>query len=431
MRGLRALGLTLSAIGLAMLSLAAGGSARSVAAVRPGAKTGGPPIVICQISATSGVDVTLGENDIPAAKAYVSWINAHGGVLGRKYKLVEENDSSSPSEAASLVRKCVIQDHANFIFGPEETAPMAAAVPVADSLHTVLITQGSGWDQGGVTSAEIHSYAFPGLYDVFYIDDLDTAKRLIVPDHLTRVAVIQDAVPGGLPNGDYMRYLCKIYHCNVVSVQNLQAGQTDDTPQVLNLLAAKPQIVVLGSVPGADQITTIKAIRAQNPSIPISECSVCWTPGFVQAAGGPSVLHNVYTRAPVPDLLSALPDTPANRPIISQIKTYEAAVKAAGYGTSQDLDNLAPAWVEGQELTAAIKTAGSTNESAVKQALEHQKVETLDTFWDRTPGNYSGLSKVVDLTQTWNSSGQTVPVGQAGPEPMIGGDQLAKIAGGL
>lgn len=431
MRGFRPLGLALAAFGLATLSLAAGSPGRSTLATGAQTKSGGPPIILCQISATSGVDVTLGENDIPAAKAYVSYMNSHGGVLGRHYKLVEENDSSSPSLAASLVRKCVIQDHANFILGPEETAPMAAAVPVADSLHTVLLTQGSGWDQGGVSSAQIHSYSFPGLYDVFYIDDLDTAKRLIAPEHLTRVAVIQDAVPGGLPNGDYMKYLCKTYHCDVVSVQNLQAGQTDDTPQVLNMLAAKPQIVVLGSVPGPDQITTIKAIRAQNPSIPISECSVCWTPGFVQAAGGPTVLHNVYTRAPIPELLRDLPDTPANRPIISQIKTYEAAVTAAGYGSAQDLDNLAPAWVEGQELTDAIKKAGSTDENAVKQALEHQKVETLDTFWNRSPSNYSGLSKVVDVTETWNSSGQTVPFGQPGPEPMIGGEQLARIAGGL
>jgi branched-chain amino acid transport system substrate-binding protein len=414
----------MAAFGLATLSLAAGGPAAL-------AKSGGPPITLCQISATDGVNVALGTNDIPAIKAYVSYINRHGGVLGRQYKLVEENDSSTPSQAASLVTKCVVQDHANFILGPEETATMAAAVPVADSLHTVLITQGSGWDQGGVSTTQIHSYSFPGLYDVFYIDDLDTAKRLIAPEHLTRVAVIEDAVPGGLPNGDYMKSLCKTYHCSVVAVQNLQAGQTDDTPQVLNLLAAKPQIVVLGSIPGPDQITTIKAIRAENPSIPISECSVCWTPGFVQAAGGATVLHNVYTRAPIPDLLKALPNTAANRPILSQLRTYEAAVTAAGYGTAQDLDNLAPAWVEGQELTAAIKKAGSTDESKVKQALEHQNVETLDTFWNRSPSNYSGLKEVVDLTQTWNSSGQVVPVGQPGPEPMIGGEQLARIAGGL
>jgi ABC-type branched-subunit amino acid transport system substrate-binding protein len=425
MRGTRPLRLALGAVALVSVWGAAGGRPASTAPAKPK----GPPIVVCQITAESGVDITLGQNDIPAVKAYVTWINAHGGVLGRPYKLVVENDSSSTSQAASLVRKCVTEDHASFILGPEETATMAAAIPVADSLHVVMITQGSGWDQGGVTSADVRSYSFPGLYDVFYLDDLDTATRLIAPRHLTRVAVIEDAVPGGLPNGRYMRYLCHRYHCSVVAVQNLQAGQTDDTPQVLNLLAAKPQIVVLGSVPGPDQITTIKAIRAQNPTIPISECSVCWTPGFVQAVGGPSVLHNVYTRGAVPDLLRYLPDTPANRPILSQIKTFESAVRAVGYGTTEDFDNLAPAWVQGQELTAAIQAARSTNEDAVMRALEHQHTETLDTFWARTPAHHGGLSKVVDVTETWNSSGQLVPVGKAGPEPMIGGVQLAHVGG--
>jgi branched-chain amino acid transport system substrate-binding protein len=338
--------------------------------------------------------------------AYVKYINAHGGVNGQKYKVVVENDNSDPSLAASLVRKCVEQDHANFIEGPEETSSMAAAIPVANSLHTVMITQGSGWNQGGVTSAEVHSYSFPGVYDVFYQDDLDTAVRLITPRHLTKVAVIQDAVPGGDVNGGYMQSLCKAHNCTVTGVQNLQPGQTDDTPQVLNLLSAKPDIIVLGLVPGPDTITALKAIRAEDPTIPVSECSGCWTPGFLQAAGGTTVMNNVYLIASTLQLMSDLPqNTTTNKDVVSQLKTYESGMKAAGDTTEDDLNNGTLAWATGMELTDAIKKAGNTNENDVMKALQHQNAQTLTVFWNRTPQNYAGLKNVVDLTASWDPQG--------------------------
>jgi ABC-type branched-subunit amino acid transport system substrate-binding protein len=395
------------AVGAVSLALGAWGGSAAFAsagrAVKAGSKS---PVILCQISAESGPFIALGQADIMGLKAYVRYVNSHGGVLGHKYQLVVENDSSDPGTAASLVRKCVTQDHANFIMGPEETSPMAAAIPVADSLHTVMITQGSGWDQGGVTSAQVHSYAFPGVYDVFYQDDLDTVQRLIVPRHLTRVAVIQDNVPGGSVNGAYMKSLCRSHGCTVVGVQNLTPGQTDDTPQVLNLLSAKPDIIVLGLVPGPDSITAIKAIRAQDPTIPISECSQCWTPGFLQAAGGPTTMHNVYLIASTLQLMADLPqNTASNKAVISQLKTYVAAMKSAGFSTEDDLNDSTLAWATGMELTDAIKSAGGISENAVMKALQHQKAQTLTSFWNRSPKNYAGLNKVVDLTASWSPTG--------------------------
>jgi ABC-type branched-subunit amino acid transport system substrate-binding protein len=396
-----------SAIGAVALVLAAwGGSAFAASKTNSAPKASSSPINVCQISAESGPFIQLGQNDIMGLAAYVKYINSHGGVNGQKYNVTVENDNSDPSLAASLVRKCVEQDHANFIEGPEETATMAAAIPVANSLHTVMITQGSGWNQGGVTNAEVHSYSFPGVFDVFYQDDVDTAVRLISPRHLTKVAVIQDGVPGGNVNGTYMQTLCKAHNCTVTGVQNLQPGQTDDTPQVLNLLSAKPDIIVLGLVPGPDTITALKAIRAQDPTIPVSECSGCWTPGFLQAAGGTTVMNNVYLIASTLQLMSDLPqNSTTNKDVVSQLKTYEEGMKAAGNTTEDDLNNGTLAWATGMELTDAIKKAGNTNANNVMKALQNQNAETLTIFWKRTPQNYAGLKSVVDLTSYWTPQG--------------------------
>ena len=101
------------------------------------------PLVICEVVATAGPFAQLGTSDELGATAWADNVNKAGGILGHKVKLVPENDSSDPATAAALVRKCVTQVHANFIFGPEETATVAAGVPIANNLHEVTISMGS------------------------------------------------------------------------------------------------------------------------------------------------------------------------------------------------------------------------------------------------------------------------------------------------
>jgi branched-chain amino acid transport system substrate-binding protein len=369
--------------------------------------------VVCGIAAESGPFDLLGSYDIIGWQAYTRWINARGGVLGRPLKLVIENDASSPSQAASVVRKCVTEDHASFIVGPEATGTGAPAIPIANGLHTVLIFSGAGWHNMRLSAADLHSYSFPGFYNAFLLDDLDAVTKLIVPRHYTRVAVIQDGDPGALLNGGYLRAYARHYHFHVVGVQTTQPGETDDTPQVLNLLAAKPQIIVLGMSPGPDTITVLKAIRAQNPTVPVAECSGCFLPSFYKAAGGYAIMRNVYVLGPATLLLHSLPNTAAYRSVASQLRSYVAGMEAAGDGSLDDLDSGAVAWGVMQELTAAIRAAKSTNEDAVRRALEHQRIEILGTAWDRSTSNYTKMSSVVDVMATWTPSGQLQPFGSA------------------
>src|ERR1700743_3907938 len=133
-----------------------------------GSATANSQIIVCEVAATSGPFTQLGSTDRQGADAYVKQINKQGGVLGHKITLVKENDQSNPAQAASLVRKCVTQDHANFIFGPEETSTAAAAMPVADSLQTIMLGWQSGWEDIGLSDSILHSqYVVPALGDVF------------------------------------------------------------------------------------------------------------------------------------------------------------------------------------------------------------------------------------------------------------------------
>ncbi len=366
------------------------------------------PLVICEIVATSGPFVQLGTTDALGVTAWADHVNNTGGILGHKVKLVPENDASDPATAAALVRKCVTQVHANFIFGPEETATVAAAVPIANDLHEVTISMGSGWAGQGISNANLHSDAFPGVGNVFFADDLATVTQLIVPRHYTRVAVIEDNAPGGLGNTQYMQSLASKYHYSVVASQITNPGATDDTPQVLNLLRAKPQIIVLGLIPGPDTITFLKAVRAQNPTIPISECSGCANTTFVNAVGGPTAMKDVYMIGTPENVLSVIPDTTANAPALTDTRNYIAAMKAAGLGSLTQIDEGGIGWITGRELAQAIDTAKSIDPNAVKAALEHQTIVTGGIqcyFWKRTPSNYDNITNIESAVVTVAANG--------------------------
>ena len=373
-----------------------------------GGSSASSPITICEIAATSGPFAQLGVDDEQGATAWAAMVNKAGGVLGHKVTLVSENDASDPATAAALVHKCVTQVHANFIFGPEETSTASAAVPVANQLQEVLLGWQSGWTGQGISNANLTSYSFPGIGNVFFADDLATITQLIVPRHYTRVAVIEDNAPGGLGNTQYMQGLASQYGYQVVASQTANPGATDDTPQALNLLKANPQIIVLGLIPGPDTITFLKAVRAQNPTIPISECSGCATSTFVNAVGGATAMQDVYLIGTPENVLSAIPSTTATAAGLADTKAYIAAMQADGMGSANQIDEGGEGWDTGRELAAAVTTAKSISPGDVKNALQHQTLVTGGIqcyYWSRTPSNYANITQIDSAVVTVGGGG--------------------------
>jgi branched-chain amino acid transport system substrate-binding protein len=399
---------------LKVLGSAAAG-ALLVAGVAAGCSSGGgggasanSPMTICEIAATSGPFAQLGTNDELGATAWADMVNKAGGLMGHKVTLVPENDASDPATAAALVHKCVTQVHANYIFGPEETSTASAAIPVANQLQEVLLGWQSGWSGQGISNANLTSYSFPGIGNVFFADDLATITQLIVPRHYTRVAVIEDNAPGGLGNTQYMQSLAAQYGYQVVASQITNPGATDDTPQALNLLKANPQIIVLGLIPGPDTITFLKAVRAQNPTIPISECSGCATSTFVNAVGGATAMQDVYMIGTPENVLSAIPSTSATSAGLSDTKDYIAAMKAAGMGSANQIDEGGEGWDTGRELAAAVTTAKSIAPGDVKNALQHQTLVTGGIqvyYWQRSPSNYANITQIDSAVVTVGAGG--------------------------
>ena len=372
------------------------------------ASSSSTPIVACGDLALAGPYAQIGETDNWGAQAYFKYVDAHGGILGHKVTYVTLNNQSNAAQSELNARKCIQTYHAQFIIGPESGADTESALPIAIANHTILISLSSGWQSNGYPASELNSWGFPGFYDVFAEDQIASVQNLIVPRHYTKVALLEDNCGSVcLANQGTVQALAKQDGFQLVSTQIDQVGATDVTPQVLAMLAAKPQIILFGLVPGTDSITAIRAIRAQDPTIPISECSACELPSFISAAGGPSVMQNIYVLGSMQDWLTAAKQgtSAQEKATAAGLEQYMAGMQAAGLGNDNAIDNSQEGWDAGLEVQWAIQQAGNLDETTIMQKLQHLDINTLGILWTRTPSNYESYSAVLAAMETINSDG--------------------------
>jgi branched-chain amino acid transport system substrate-binding protein len=354
-------------------------------------------IVACGDLALAGVYAQIGESDNWGAEAYFKHVNATGGILGHQVKYITLNNQSNAAQSELDAKKCIQTYHAQFIIGPESGADTESALPIAIASKTILISLSSGWQTNGYPASELNSYGFPGFYDVFAQDQIASVKNLIVPRHYTKVALLEDNCGSVcLANQATVQQLASQNGFQLVSTQIDQVGATDVTPQVLAMLAAKPQIILFGLVPGTDSITAIKAIRAQDPTIPISECSGCEIPSFVSAVGGPTAMQNIYVLGSMRNWLTQAQQgsTATDKATAAGLTEYIAGMQAAGLGNDNAIENSQEGWDAGLEVDWAIKQAGNLDEQTIMQKLQHLNINTLGIVWTRTPSNYESYSNV-------------------------------------
>jgi len=370
-----------------------------------GGNAGGGDIVVGVNAALSGPYGFLGKFDSDGAQAYAQWINAQGGVLGHKYRLVVENNQSQPSVAVAAMRKLIGEDHAQFVMGPESTSTAEAATPIALSSKMVQFLWSANWPLKGLTAGQSTSYAFPGIPEVDAVGAQTLQNNLIAPMKVKKLGLILSATSFGQDLLPPLRRDAAKLGYEIVGTQTVQPGATDVTPQVLGVLGTHPDMVALWTEPGPGTITALKALRAQSPTIPVYITGGMDTPAFVQAVGGPATLNNVYLEGNAVKYVDTLP---ADSPLRPDIENYLQAVKAAGHGAPDELYNLYQGWETMAELTAAIKSANSIDPEKVKTAMTHQKLTTVGVQWSRTPENY--MSYTYDTFAVTLNNGTFAPL---------------------
>lgn len=217
----------------------------------------------------------------PAAQAYFDYVNANGGINGRKITLKYLDDAYNPTQTVTLTKQLVLQDKVYAVVGSLGTPTHTKVVDFLNSERVPDLFVASGctcWD-----APKQHPYTFGWQPDY-------TVEGKILGQYLTqnyagkKVAYFyqdDDFGKGGVAGLD--KYIPSNL---VVSRQSYEPGNTDVTAQVSAIANAKPDVVVLFTIPAYTALFKLTALKLGfSPTIAVSNVGSdpTTTEGLLQA----------------------------------------------------------------------------------------------------------------------------------------------------
>src|SRR5688572_12850426 len=315
----------------------------------PGQQGGGDVILVGEFSSLTGGTATFGQSTHNAIMMAFDEINASGGVLGKKLKVLVEDDQSKPEEAATAVTKLISQDRVVAVLGEVASSRTLAAAPIAQNAKVPLISPSS--TNPKVT--EVGDY----IFRVCFIDPFQgavMAKFAANTLKLKKVAILYDV------RNDYSVGLTKFFTetfkglgGEVIGEQVFSEGDSDFCAQLTQLKSLKPEAIY---VPGyyTEAGTIARQARELGITVPLMGGDGWDSPKLTEIGGQAiegSYLSNHYS---VDD------PNPA-------IQKFVAAYKAK-YNASPDA-LAALAYDAAYVLADAFKRAGTTDGPKVRDAI--------------------------------------------------------------
>ena len=180
----------------------------------------------------------------PASQAFFEYLNAQGGIYGRKIHLIIKNDEYNPTQTVNVVHQLVLQNSVFGIFEGLGTPTHTKVVGFLNSSKVPDMFVASGcacWDNG---TAQPYTFGWQTNYTIEgkilgqYIKQHFAGKKIGVfyqdDDFGTGgLAGIKDEVPAS----------------SIVSAQPYQPGGTNVAPQISAIKAAGAEVLVDFTVP--------------------------------------------------------------------------------------------------------------------------------------------------------------------------------------
>ncbi|HTU79920.1 MAG TPA: ABC transporter substrate-binding protein [Solirubrobacteraceae bacterium] len=180
----------------------------------------------------------------PASQAFFDYINAHGGIYGRKIHLIIKNDEYNPTETVSVVHELVLKDNVFGIFEGLGTPTHTKVVGFLNSSKVPDMFVASGcpcWDDGSSqpwTFGWQPNYTIEGKILGRYLKQHFAGKKVGV--------FYQDDDFG---NGGLAGIRDELPASSIVSAQPYQPGTTNVAPQISAIKAAGAEVLVDFTVP--------------------------------------------------------------------------------------------------------------------------------------------------------------------------------------
>jgi len=180
----------------------------------------------------------------PAAGAYFSWVNDHGGVYGRKIDYKYLDDGYNPANTVTVVHQLVEQDNVFAIFNGLGTPTHEAVEQYLNTNKIPDLFVASGCDCWNDVAQDPYTFGFQPDYTIEAEIQGQYVKQHYAGMKIGYIVQNDDVGQGAL-KGLGM----EIPASQVVSSQNYDPTNINVGPQITALQAAGVQVVVSYSVP--------------------------------------------------------------------------------------------------------------------------------------------------------------------------------------
>ena len=199
-------------------------------------------IKVGEFASLTGGSASFGQSSHKGTALAFDELNAAGGVLGKKFKLITEDDQSVAGQPATIVRKLISQDKVIAVLGEVASSKSLEAAPICQQNKVPMISPAS--TNPKVT--EVGDY----IFRICFIDPFQgtVMSKFALSKGWKKVAILTDV------KQDYSVGLAEFFvkHLTanggeVVKEQKYSTGDKDFKAQLTSIKAAKPDAIF---VPG-------------------------------------------------------------------------------------------------------------------------------------------------------------------------------------
>src|SRR5487761_1163560 len=269
----------IAAVAVAALTVAACSSGSSSSGTSQGAGSSSSAALTASAPGITATTITIGSHQpltgpaapgyseiAPASAAYFAYVNAHGGVDGRKIVYKYLDDAYNPTQTASVVRQLVLQDNVYAIFDGLGTPTHLAVESFLNAQKVPDVFVASGCDCWNQPTTDPETFGWQ-------LDYIREGKILgqYIAKHFAGKKIgyfYQDDEFGmdGVKGLDY-----EIPKSMVVSRQSYVTTNVNIAPQVAALRAAGAQVVVSFSIPAFTALLKLNSLKlGYNPTLAVS-----------------------------------------------------------------------------------------------------------------------------------------------------------------
>ena len=315
-------------------------------------------------AATSGSEAAFGQATVQGEKLAAEEINNSGGILGRKIRLVIEDDQGKAEEAASVVTKLITHDNVLAILGENSSNQSLAAAPICQASKVPMVSPSSTNPSVTKKGDYIFRVCFTDPYQGKALAMFVRANL-----HATTAAILRDN------KNDYSVGLAEVIRKEfttlggkIVAEQSYSGGDSEFRPQLTAIKSTNPQVLF---IPGFYTEVGQIAIQARDIGMTIPMVGGDgWDSPTVIQIGGKSVDGCYFS-----DHYFVGEPRPVVQRFVAEIRKRSGkdpdANSALGYDALYTLTN-------------AIKRAGSLDRKAIRDQIAATK-------------DYQGVSGVITM----------------------------------